>query len=316
MTKYLTIGATIESTYGTIPGGQSYTPVRARVVSYPVDRGVMVEENIESYIPTAGYGGALKVNGSIEGNLRPIQMITLFHSLMGVKTATATPAAGFDFTLGSPSSFNMKIGEETGSALNLENIYRGCGVKSANLNFAAKEFVVAKFDWLAKIYDPGTFSAPTDGAYSTEEPIVFYNAEIVVDGIQSVRIKSLSLDINRSIDEERFVVGDYTLQELGINGMTDVSGNIVFTEHEYAEFKRALFGVSAGTALDTENKIGDVQVVITGTDIGSSEVDKIIITMPHMLYVSTDTTISGQSEVEKRINFKVVGSDFKVFIAS
>ncbi len=316
MTKYLTIGATIEATYGTIPGGQSYTPVRARVVSYPVDRGVMVEENIESFIPTAGYGGALKVSGSIEGNLRPLQMVTLIHALMGVKTATGAPAAGFDFTLGSPSSFNMKIGEETGSGLNIENIYRGCGIKSANFNFAAKEFVVAKFDWIAKIYDPGTFSAPTDGAYSTEQPTVFYNAEISVGGTQSVRIKTMSLDINRSVDEDRFVVGDYTLQELGVNGMTDISGSITFTEHEYLEFKRALFGVTAGTALDTANAIGDVEVIITGTDIAASETDKIIFTFPHLLYTGTDTSISGQSEVEKRINFKVVGADVKIFVAS
>ena len=316
MTKYLKVGDTLETTYGTIPGGITYAPVRARVISNPVDRGVMMEENIESNIPTAGYGGALKVGGSIEGNLRPLQMITLIHSVMGVKTATASPAAGFNFTLGSPSSFCMKVGEETGSGLNIEQIYRGCGVKSMNLNIPAKEFTVAKFDWLAKIYDPGTFSAPTEGDYSVEQPIVFYNAEVSIAGSQSVRVKSITLDINRAVDEERFVVGDYTLQELGVNGMTSVGGTITFTEQEYAEFKRALYGVSAGTALDTANALGSVALVITCTNIAASETDKMIITAPTTLYTTTDTTISGQSEVEKRINFVVVGSGFNIFIAS
>jgi hypothetical protein len=308
----------------TMLGVGVFEPIRVKSISNPVDRGLMQEENIEGYIPTAAYGGALKVSGTLEGNLRPKQMKMLIYSLMGASanlTGSDPIVSGTKFTMSNPSSFQMKIGEQTSAATtDLELGYMGACVKTFNMNIAAKEFVTARFDWFAKNYTAASvYSPPTSGDYTTEQPIVFYNATVTIGGTDmSSKIKSLTINIDRKVDEERFVIGDYTLQEIGINGMNEVTGDITFTEKEYGQFRNTLFGATTGAnMLGCDNAVGGASFLAMFTNIAAcgAEVGKMYIKFTQIVLGSTDTTINGQNEIEKKVSYRAVG-DFEMGVAS
>jgi len=312
MGRYLKASIVAETVYGeTVMAANQFAPLRVKSISYPVDRGLLLEENIESYIPVAAYGGALKVSGSIEGNLRPKQMKQLIESCFGDSTALGVLdpiTSGTKYTLSMPKSMQLKVGEQTqsGGSYEMELDYQGVGVKTMNLTVNSKEFVTAKFDWFAKIYSTGTYTAPTASEYSVEDPAVFYNALISFDGGSSVfNVKSMSINIDRKVDEDRYVIGDFTVQELGINGLTDISGDITFTEKEYAQFKAALYGAATATTLNTTNPIAKPSFLMMFTD--QAEVNKAFIKFGAINFGGTDTTMTGQNVIEKKISWKATG---------
>lgn len=332
--KYVKVSTTTEpAAYGNSAAMMNvayFAPIRVKSISYPVDRGLLIEENIESPIPAYAFGGALKVSGTIEGNLRPKQMMPFWLSIFGPSVAlgaTDPITAGWKFTLGAPSSMQLKIGENTSAATtDMELGYTGVGIKTANINIAAKEFVTAKFDWFARMYTAASpYSPPASTDYATEDPIVFYNATINIGGTTSTKIKSMTINIDRKVDEERFVIGDYTLNEIGTNGMTEVSGDITFTEKDYQDFKYALFGAASGMAtqpqLGCDNQIGGGTFLVMFTDIAAcgSETNKMYVKFTKINFGTTDTTMTGQNEIEKKVTWKATGTaetGFEVGVAS
>lgn len=327
MGRYVKISNAYETTFGnssTMMAVSAFQPIRVKSISNPVDRGLMQEENIEGYIPTAAFGGALKVSGTLEGNLRPLQMKMLMYAMMGASAALTGSdpiVSGTKFTLGVPTSIQMKIGEQTSAATtDLELGYMGVGIKTFNLNVAAKEFVTARFDWFAKNYTAASpYSEPNSTDYSSEEPIMFYNATVTIGSTdKSNKIKAFTLNIDRKVDEERYVIGDYTLQEIGINGMNEVSGDITFTEKEYGEFRNTLFGATTGVnTLGCDDAVGGGAFLLYCTSRAAcgAEVGKFYIKFGQIVYGSTDTTINGQNEIEKKVSWKGVGN-FEIGIAS
>lgn len=313
MGRYVKVGDTLESVYGTEPGGQTYTGVRSKTVSQTVDRGIMFEENIEHYLAATGYGGALKLGGTLEGSIRPLQMKNLFYGLMGNRASATTPGdplTGWKYTFDVPKSIDIKTGESTAGG-SVEWTYKGVGVKSCSLNFAAKEFVTGRFEWLAQTATAGSYSAPS--SYTSEEPLVFYAATVTLDAVTSTKIKSLTMDIDRKLDDDRFVVGDYKLTELGYSGMTEVGGSLTFTEQEYGELKRAQFGTTTGTSLDARNLVGGPVLKITCTDLSAIPVTKMVIQAGVSIYGNADYSMSGQDEAERKVDYKVIGSSFTVY---
>lgn len=316
MGRYVKVGDSLESTYGVEPGGQTYTGVRTKSMSQTVDRGIMFEENVEHYIAATGYGGALKISGTLEASIRPIQMKNLFYALMGARGNASTPGDplnGWKYTFDVPKSINIRVGESTAGG-SVEWLYKGVGVKSCSLNFAAKEFVTGRFDWLAQTATAGSYSAPS--SYTSEEPLVFYTATVTLDGVTSSKIKSLTMDIDRKLDDDRFVVGDYKLTELGYSGMTEVSGTMTFTEQEYGELKRAHFGTTTGTSLDARNLVGGPVLKITCTDLSAVPVTKMVIQAGVSIYSNADYSMSGQDEAERKVGYKVIGGSFALYTVS
>lgn len=312
MARYVKAGA-IETTFGADNGG--YNGIRATSISWATDRGVMFEENIDNYIPTTGYGGALKNSGSIETNFRPIQCSTLLEALLGTKATTTFPGGGAatKYTLGWPKSIGIKMGEETAGG-SFEMTHNGCAIKSLGMEFAAKEFVKAKFDYLSKIHHSGSYSAPA--SYSSDEPLLFYRAEVKLNATTSFKIRSLTMDIDRKIDEDRFIVGDYTLHELGMNGMTELGGTLTFTEHEYTEYRRALFGDPVLTDLDGRNLIGGPTLVVICTNNALSPATKLYIEAGVSIYSKGDVTMTGMNQSDKKIDYKIIGNTFGMYVAT
>jgi hypothetical protein len=328
MGRYVKISSGLyETTFGNASAMMAvgvFEPIRVKSISNPVDRGLLIEENIEGYIPTAAYGGALKVSGTLEGNLRPKQQRMLIYALMGASAALTGSdpiVSGTKFTMANPVSIQMKIGEQTTAATtDLELGYMGVGIKTFNMNIAAKEFVTARYDWFAKNYTAASpYSPPTTGDYTTEQPIVFYNATVSFGGVDnSSKIKNITINIDRKVDEERYVIGDYTLQEIGINGMNEVTGDITFTEKEYGQFRNALFGATTGVnTLGCDNAVGGASFLAMFTNIAAcgAEVGKMYVKFSQIVFGSTDTTINGQNEIEKKVSYRGVG-DFEMGIAA
>ena len=306
MSDYVKVGA--ESTYG---GGAASTTTGCIVttVTEDIDRNVMVEETIDTSLPRAAIAGALKVSGTVECNLRPRQFIDFMTAVMGKSTDNTTY---FTLTLDEPDSVELQVGESIGTT-SFERDYIGVGISSVDMTFEAREFVKATFNWIAKNYSDTTYAAPV--SYTSEDPVVFYNASVVIaGGSATYNIKSLDMTIDRKLDEDQFTLGAFVLRRLAVTGNTEVSGTITFTEDEFSEFKRAIYGSTTGTSVSSTNDLGEASLVITCLDLSGN--NAMIITAPIAVYSSASKNSSGNADVEKTVDYQVITgeADFKIDI--
>ena len=303
MSDYIKVGA--ESTFG--DGAASLTGAIVTSVTEDIDRGMMIEETIDTSLPRHAAAGALKVNGTIECNLRPYQFITLLEAVMGDSSDEGTYTR---LTLAEPTSVELQVGESIGST-SYQREYVGVGISSIDMAFEAKEFVKTTFNWIGKNYSDAAYSAPS---YTTEDPVVFYNAAITLAGGATYNIKSLDMTIDRKLDEDQYVLGSFTLRRLAITGNTEISGSITFTEDEFNEFKRAIYGSTGATAVPATNDLGTAALVITCNDMSGDAA--MVITAPIAVYSTASKNSSGKAEVEKTIDYQVLAgsTDFTVDI--
>lgn len=295
MVNYVKVGT--ESTFGT---HVTTAGITVSDVSLDIDRSLMIEENIDNYIAATAYGGALKVSGTIEGTVRPKQLELFLKSFMGDATGP--------YTFGVPTSMSIDIGEEL---MNQETQLVGCGISKLSLKFAAKEFATFTADFFAKNYSLTTFSEPTTAA---EDPAIFYNASLSIGGTASTEIKEITLDMDRKLDDDNFVLNDYTLHRLARTGVTSVTGTITFTEMAFDEYKRAITGSTTGTAVDANNTVGSVALIITCT--GMTGTTSLTISLPVSVYGKGGKKISKVSEIEKTVDFTATGSGVTFTVAA
>jgi hypothetical protein len=295
LVNYVKVGT--ESTFGT---HVTTAGITVSDVSLDIDRSLMIEENIDNYIAATAYGGALKVSGTIEGTVRPKQLELFLKSFMGDATGP--------YTFGVPTSMSIDIGEEL---MNQETQLVGCGISKLSLKFAAKEFATFTADFFAKNYSLTTFSEPTTAA---EDPAIFYNASLSIGGTASTEIKEITLDMDRKLDDDNFVLNDYTLHRLARTGVTSVTGTITFTEMAFDEYKRAITGSTTGTAVDANNTVGSVALIITCT--GMTGTTSLTISLPVSVYGKGGKKISKVSEIEKTVDFTATGSGVTFTVAA
>lgn len=299
MSRYVKIGA--ETTFGA--GATSTVGIHANNVSDPIDRGVLRDNSISSSVPVAVVGGALNPSGTLKGALRPIQMMPLFKALFGDSDTNGTTTT---YSLGLPKSIEIEVGEKTSTTTSMETSYTGVGIKSAAFTFSAKEIVQASFDWIGKNFnDSGTYTMPTIVA---EDPVVFYTATVTMGGSPVSNIKSMDLNIDRSLSDDQYCLGSFVRQILAVSGMTTAGGKITFTEQEYTKFKTARTGGATGT-IDVNNPLGtETNIVITCVDLSSPAETVLVITIPVSVYTDTDRSIDEQNEIEKTLSYEAVGS--------
>lgn len=294
LVNYVKVG--VESVFGT---HVTTTGIKVSDVSEDVDRTIMLEENIDSYMADTGYGGTLSISGSLEGNIRPKEFAKLLEAFTG--------DASSPYSLSIPKSLSIDIGEEL---FNAETQYTGCGITKISMKFAAKEFATFTADWFAKNYVIGAYSVPTIAA---EDPAIFYNASVTFGGVASTEIKEITIDMDRKLDTSNFVLNDFTIHRLARTAPTDISGSITFSEMEVSEYKRAITGATTGTAVDANNSLGTVVMTIVCTTMAGAT--SMTITCPVALYGKGGRKISKVSEVEKTVDFVVVGSGFTITVA-
>jgi hypothetical protein len=302
LVRYLYAGK--ETSYG---GGGTTAGIRVTSINESIDRGVYVEEDVSSYIGSAGYGGALKLSGDAEGSLRPLQMDCIIESLLGTKTTNVS--GDYEYTLGYPGSVQIDIGESNPS-ISRETDYVGCVIKSGTFSFEPSEAAKFSFDWIASDYSDTTYAAPT---YTTEDPVMFWSASISLGGTPSTTVKSLSLEINRNVNEDAFVVGSFNYPRVTLGGMTEITASVEFAEAEYSEMKRGMYGATGSTSVPATNDIGSAALTITCTDTGGNAA--MDISAPLTLYTNPSIGITGMDEATHSMEFKVVetaASPFKI----
>lgn len=289
MSNYLKIGA--ESTYGN--GSSTLTGCLFSTIKETQNRNVMTEKTTDAWVPRTVIGGALGISGTLEANLRPLQMQPLFTALFGSLTTGDTEDT---LVLDAPQSMQFSVGDTVGG--NTEIDYVGVGITSCELTFNTKEFVTTNFSWLAKTYEPGTYAAPT---YTTEDPVTFYTASINIDGVPSYKIKSMNMTIDRHINEDAFVLGDYTMQYLGATDNTDITGSFTILETDTSEETKAIEGAL------TDDSLGDIALVIDCKNLAG--VTTMEFNLPVTVYTQYDKNSSGGSEIEKTLDYQVAYSD-------
>jgi hypothetical protein len=260
----------------------------------------MKEETTDSYLHNTIHGGAFKVSGSIETNFRPVEQAPLLASCLGL-IATKT------YDIEEPTAACFAIGEKSGAVTD-EHLFYGVGVKSAEFTFEAKEFVKAKYEWLAADMVDGSYD--TALTYGSEAPLVFWRATLTMGGA-AISVKSCTLTIDRALDEDQFVLGSFKLYRLVRTGVTDVSGTLTFTEAELLELQRAIYGTTAGAAMPVTNDLGTGSLVITClTPAGAAGAT---FTIP-INYVSSTVSSTGVGEIEKTVDFNGYGTGFSLVV--
>ncbi len=254
----------------------------------------MKEETTDSYTTNQILGGALKISGSIDTNFRPTSQAPLLAACLG------TASAGV-YDIEEPTAACIAIGEKTG-IVTRERLFYGVGVKSVEFTFEAKEYVKAKYDWIAADVVDGTYD--TALSYPTEDPLVFWAATLTL-GSTTLYSKSVSMTVDRAIDEEQFVLGNYKLYRLTRTGVTDISGTITLTEEQLDELNRAIYGTTSGTAMPATNDLGTGTLTIECKRPNGSAGATFVLPVT---YTSSAFKASGVGEFDKSIEYSVVGN--------
>lgn len=268
--------------------------IKINDIDYTVDRGAMKEETTDSYTTNQILGGPLKISGSISTNFRPTSQAPLLASCLGAASAGV-------YDIEEPTSACFAIGEKVGSNT-VERLLYGVGVNSIEFGFEAKEYVTAKYDFIACDIVDGTYD--TSLSYPVEDPLVFWGATLDLSAT-TLYSKSVTLTVDRALDEDQFVLGNYKLYRLTRTGVTDISGTLTITEEQIAEMNRAIYGTTAGTSMPVLDTLGTGTLTIDCVRSSGSGGATFVIPIT---YTSSSMKSSGVGEFDKSIEFNVVGN--------
>jgi hypothetical protein len=271
------------------------TALKVNNIDYSVDRGVLKDETTDEEYTTGVFGGALKVSGSFDATFRPTAMAPLLKSLLGTDSTPGT------YLLDVPVPAVIQIGEKVGSSTIAKDFY-GVGVKSCEFTFEAKEFVKTKWDWFASELKNSTYD--TDLTYITEKPLVFWGASLQ-SGATAIPSKSLTLTINRNIDDENFVLGNFKINSLERNGLDDISGTLTVLESQFDEMEKAEYGVKDATSIAVTNPV--YEGTLTITCLRQTGGAGAVFVIP-VYYSVASTTMAAGETIEKTIEYAIVKS--------
>lgn len=298
------VKATLETgTYGSGGGAPSASDDAIKITSFEkgTDRGVDKEETTDSYVYNAAYGGALKVDGTIEANWRPTAMSPLLEALMGANSAGT-------YTLDEPKACVLQFGEDIGSTTRASDIY-GVGISSVDFTFEAKEYVKTSWKYIGADLVESTYD--TSLSFASEAPLLFWGASLTI-GATTIYSKSCTLTIDRALDEEQFVLGSFKRYRLTRTGVTDINGTLTFTEDQMDEMKRAEYGTTSGTAVPATNDLGSGTLLITC--LRPTGAAGAVFTLP-ITYTVANTSHSGVGEIEKTVDYTVVGTGMQIVVS-
>jgi len=299
------VAAKIETEYGVDDTENTlYYPIRVTDISEEFNRNEMVEEATDRYITPFVSAGGLAPSGSIDGNFRPGAMHPLLLGVMGMYEDD-TGNEKYVYTLGSPRSATVII-QDTVENITEKRIFTGVGFSSMDMSFSVNEFITCSFNWFAQNYAPETaLSALSfEGAYAEhEQPSVFWDARLYInDDTENPLLvfKDVSLNIERGLDEEQFVIGSHYRQRLVRTGQTEITGSIQVGEWERDELKRALYGTVDGVNT-TNNVLGNLKLVISGSNFK--------ITCPKIIYNTASRSSTGVAEIDTSFDFRVLDTE-------
>jgi hypothetical protein len=232
----------------------------------------------------------------------------LFQCLFGV------PTGGVYTLAATPKSMTMEICTDDNGIENAIR-YLGVGISSMEMNLNAREAVTTRWNYFAK--SSSKVAPQATVSYPEAEPALFWGATVTLRSGASTTIKSMTMNIERGLDPDDFVVGHSQLQGLVINAVPNISGSITLSQREWTEFQRALYADSGTSSYAPRTTRGDTnshepgQTNMTllfkdrtGTPICQVETDVAV-------YTDASRSMRGRAGVEKTVNYRVIGDTFE-----
>ena len=303
--RYVAIGS--EASFGAAPG-IDLSGLKVTSSNESFDPGLIFEETVDTQTVNNAYGGAQKYSGTLEAYLRPAQMDPLFQCLFGA------PTGGVYTLAATPKSMTMEICTDGNGSENAIR-YLGTCIRSMEMNLAAREAVTTRWNWFAK--SSSKVAAQASVAYAAAEPALFWGATVTLQGGATTTIKNMTMNIERGLDQDDFVVGHSQLQGIVINAVPNISGSITMSQREFVEFQRALYADNGAATFAPLTTRGDTsshepgQTLMSvlfkdrdGTSICKAETDVAV-------YTTASRSMRGRAGIEKTVDYRVIGDTFE-----
>jgi len=296
MTLLRGFGWGIEGSFG--GGATSIRGYKLTSVSVNKEDGTIVEETIDDLLANV-YFGRTRITGSFEGSFRYNSVVEPFYALFGKITTSGTEAPythTFD-EFDTPKSMEFHLIESSTNMWEVEGVIP----TSIEINCEAREIIKISGEYVAKEI---VYTTPAvEPTYTDDTPLVFYNAKIYKDAgatDEITDVSSLTLSIERSIDDDYYVLGNAHLYGIKEDGGANISGTIRLTENNLEELRLALFGNRTGadtmnTNLPTTYLVGEAK----SGDYGFK------FSIPIVVYQTGGVELSGRDAVEREISFRV-----------
>ena len=239
-----------------------------------VSRDTIVEESTDQVAAASLFGGTISLIGGFSGAWRGYDFhgSGLLLGIMGWQTPAtiANPATGFsagyryEFAM-APATLALKYVDEQANANGgVTRIYRGVGITQANISLRAKQYVTMDSQWMARRVEVFDSPYPSE-TEPTGDPAMFYNAVLkwTPEGgsEETFKCQEFTMNVNRPIDTDDFMIGSQFLNSLTYNGLTDLGGNITLSPSDWDKLRAMM----AGTTDDTKNTLDDGKREFFGT---------------------------------------------------
>ena len=244
----------------------AFKTLRVQSQDERVSRETIVEESTDQVAAASLFGGTISLTGGFTGAWRGYDFHNsgLLMGIMGYQSVAtvANPATGFtagnryEFAM-TPATLALKyVDEQANAGGGVTRIYRGVGITQANISLRAKQYVTMDAQWMARRVEVFDTPYPSE-TEPTGDPAMFYNAVLkwTPEGgsVETFKCQEFTMNVNRPIDTDDYMIGSQFLNSLTYNGLTDLGGNITLSPADWDKL-RAMF---AGTTDDTKNTLDD-----------------------------------------------------------
>ena len=279
--------------------GSTFQGIRCTDWDFDVDRQVLVEELIEEDIPLAEAGG-LRNTVTFTSNVRGEEFRPIFSAIIGSESYDDVNGV-YSYAWGTPQKLAVVALGETiqTSGSTQEWSFSDVYISSVEFRFEPNSFVQATVNAVGTSLADGTFSAPS---YSSKRPLVTRLVTLSLD-TTTYYPKSVTLTIDRSIADDRYLVGQSTIDPAYYR-VANINGSITFREEDLAEIKKAVYG--EGATDQSSNELAEVVLEITAK---SGSDDYIYIKLPAAMYTRGRASVRGRDEAERSVDFRMIKSE-------
>lgn len=257
------------------PALTGFAKYRSSSVSESVARGAVIEESMDQVAAAEIDGGTLVVSGNIEGALRiDGASQSLLLGAMGKQTVAADKIYKMTQV---PQELGLYIiDEQADNSLGRGVEYDGVGISSMEITCNVKEYAKVKWAWIGRRpITQNTALTPAAVDFTTTPMLVFYNATVTFGG-NAIKLKGLTLTMDRKFDTDYYFIGSQFLQGLFMNGLTTLGGTFGLGAGEWNLLNSVMNG--AAVTADTEGGLDGAHTQFLGLNLNAIPSGALVIT--------------------------------------
>lgn len=252
--------------------------------------------------------GNINVNGSINVEVNPENMMGLLYYALGDWNTPAAVAGVYTHTFKSGGngnalpSFQMEVDFGPGSPSDQRfHIFKGLKVSGFNIQIPNSGYVTAGFDIVGQDSTMSGNSADSSGAYSTKlTQYQGFEATVSIDGSTAAMIENMTINGSNDLDESVYVIGTNGKRSELPAGFCTVSGQF------------SAFFNDNSTLLNAINTKKEVSIIVTLTHntgpstaaVGTVGKETMKFTITRALLDRTSPEINGPGGVKMSLSFK------------